>query len=72
MAFRTYWMVKGRFFSCLLRAWWKTLGRRLILFLVFHVQCVLVRGLFLEEAVSGGLEHDGQVAGEGAGHRLTW
>ena len=34
MAFRTSWMVKGRFPSCLLWAWLKTRGRRSILALV--------------------------------------
>ena len=65
MAFRTSWMVKGRFSSCLLWAWLKTRGRRSILAWVSASSLSWV-GVLPEEAVFGGLEHCGWVAGEEA------
>ena len=66
MAFRTSWMVKGRFSRCLLWAWLKTRGRPVDFGLGVRVQCVLGGGVLPEEAVLGGLEHCGWVVGEGA------
>ena len=65
MAFRTSWMVKGRFSSCLLLAWLKTRERRLILAWVSGSSVSLVRRVLPEEAVLSGLEHCGWVVGEG-------
>ena len=65
MAFRTSWLVKGCFSSCLLWAWLKTQGRRSSLAWVSgsSVSCL---GVLPEEAVLGGSEHCGCVVGEGA------
>ena len=66
MAFRTSWMVKGRFSSCLLWAWLKTRGRRSNFGMGVLVQSVVGGRVLPEEAVLGGLEHCGWVVGEGA------
>ena len=66
MAFRTSWMVKGRFSSCLNWAWLKTRGRRSILAWVSGSSVSWGGGVLPEEAVLGGLEHCGWVVGEGA------
>ena len=59
-------MVQRRFSSCLLWAWFLDLREAFDFILSVGVQCVLDGDVLVEEAVLGGFENRGRVAGEGA------